>query len=202
MRLIPAFKKASLFFVCSFFSSCGYRLSGTKEPVAIQIPLIKGDLDGALTGAIAKELGATGDFVYVNSKGKYQLDVTILEDKTEHIGYEYDRQPISMEIITRLMPNEGRRTMKVSVSLVDRILKKSVFGPIEVFASTSYDFVNPNTLYDLSFTQNGALVATLPFSLGQLDAEEGAIEVSKESLSQNMAKRIGQIMRRQWIENN
>lgn len=179
--------------LCSLLTSCGYRLSGSEEKVSsrVSIPYVKGDLDGQLTAAIITKFSTSSRWQYVQDAADLVLDIEILESDRHYIGYKYDRVKSTAELINRLIPNEGRRTLKVKLQLLDAKKEHTVYGPYEIEAFADYDFVNFDTYKDLAFVnQEGVAESVLSFSLGQLDSEEGGKEAVQAAVYQNLAEKI------------
>ncbi len=179
----------------SLLSSCGYRFNDedpTYQSKTISIPFVKGDTtDGQLTAALVREISTSGRFQYVGHDAHLTLQVVIVQDDKEKIGYRYDRHPISGKLRHNLVPTEGRRVLKTEVTLIDNITQKILVGPVFVTAMAEYDYVNSDNVYDLSFiTPNGKRETVLNFSLGQLDSIEGAEDNALDPLYRSMALKI------------
>ncbi len=181
-------------------SSCG---SNNGELTTITIPLIRGDENGDLRTSLAKKVAHTPGLAYSSKTDtRYRLDVKILEDASETIGFAWDEDPITGEFIKRLYPNEGRRKVKASVSLFDSVTEKAVVSPFTVEGVADFDFVNPTALKNIEFENvQGNKQTVLPFSLGQLDSEEGAKQESFRPLSDTIADQIVRALRRAPLKN-
>lgn len=157
----------------------------------ISIPYIKGDSNGKLTDALIKQLCLSNYFTYSQERGDLILEGKIIRDAKEHLGYQFDRQPISGERVNRLVPDEERREVTILFSLIDPESQKVIFGPMEVTACSDYDFINSDSLQDTSFI-NGAnhRESVLFFSLGQLDSLQGASQVALDPLYRKLAQKI------------
>lgn len=173
---------------------CGYHVDGgavASHFPTISVPYFCGDNDGTLTDAVIKGLSTSGEFSYVARDGAVILDGTIISDTSEHIGYQFDRHPVSGERIHRLVPNEGRREITVRISLIDSRTKKVLYGPFDVSAYSDYDFVDSDSLQDTSFIgPTGTRDSVLFFSLGQLDSAEGAKATSRYPIHDRLAVKI------------
>ena len=174
-----------------FLTQCGYHIyerePSSKTLYTISVPYFAQDRDGMLTDAIIKQL-STSSFEYRNEGGTLIVKGEVVEDSCVDIGYKYDRQPVSKEIIRRLVPNEGRRTITARISLLDSHSQKVIYGPFDLSASGDYDFFDLNSS---SFIGNrGELQSALFFSLGQLDSAQGAHETSRLSIYENLASKI------------
>lgn len=155
------------------------------------MPYFSGDQEGILTETVIRALNVSGNFAYADREGSAILEGEVIRDHLEHIGYQYDRRPVSGKRINRLVPNEGRREITVRISLVDSRSQEVLYGPFEVSASSDYDFVDSDSLRDTSFIgSNGERQSSLFFSLGQLDSAEGAQEATLEPLYERLALKI------------
>lgn len=179
---------------------CGYRstTSTGSDTVAVSIPLIANDEDGVLRNELAKAIASTGKYRYTSSQdSRYQLIVSIKGDRAEHIGYVWDEEPITGEILNRLYPSEGRRAISVSVSIKDTDTNKTIVGPFVVNEYVDFDFVNPTALKNIEFTDvAGQSQSVLQFSLGQLDSEEGAKNESYHPAFKELSQKIASVLLR------
>lgn len=177
-----------------FLTGCGYHFEDPDQLGAhfqtISVPYIEGDLDGMLTDALIKAVALSNQFAYAKG-GELILEGEITSDQTSHIGWQYDRSPTTSERQNRLVPNEGRREIALSFSLISARTGKTLYGPIVVKASSDFDFVDSDSLLDTSFvTPTGGRQSTLFFSLGQLDSVEGAKAAVLTPLYQKLAYKI------------
>lgn len=199
----------SLFSVCVLvlalafgLTSCGYQSVAyqlrSKEKAEVSIPLIQGDENGSLRYDLAKQLSQVPGFRYSSDvKAQYRLDVKILQDASETIGYVWDEDPITGAFIKRLYPNEKRHKLKVSVSLFDTVSNKIVVPTFQIEDTVDFDFVNPTALKNIEFKDiQGNRQSVLQYSLGQLDSEEGAKQESFEPLSKSISDQMIQALRR------
>lgn len=187
---------ASLFIVFAAMSCQGYHSMNRPLALAggsratIDVSMIPGDIDGALRTAMIQSLAESGSFVYAPGNSQYLLDVKITGNSKEKIGFKWDQHPISGKLQNRLVPNEGRRTIQVSATLIDRRTKKKVKGPIQVSGYSDYDYVNPNSLENLTIDPNtGNQQSILAYSLGQLGSEEEASSMATFPAFQMVAKK-------------
>ena len=179
---------------CCLLAGCNYTSPSNQfgdEVAVMTVPLIRGDEDGYLRIGLAREISQTPGYAYSSSDGSYRVDVKIVKDSAETIGYAWDEKPITGEFIQRLYPNEARRNVKAMVSVTDIQQNKVVIDPFEVVASTDYDFVNPTALKNIEFTGvDGEGHSVLQYSMGQLDSEEGARGEAFAALANNLSKMI------------
>ena len=95
------------------------------------------------------------------------------------------------------MAEENRRTLTAQVSLVDTITEEVIVGPVNVKASTDYDYIDVNSLKTVSFiNEQGKREKTITFSLGQLDSIEGAQDAALTPIYRQLAQKITQVLNR------
>lgn len=115
----------------------------------------------------------------------------VVSDTNEHIGYQFDRDPITGHRIHRLIPNEGRREIIVEITLTDTRTQKVLYGPEKISAFGDYDFVDSDSLRDTSFINpRGTRESSLFFSMGQLDSVDGAKATSLDPIYRELALKI------------
>ncbi|GAB4186094.1 MAG: hypothetical protein Tsb0015_03640 [Simkaniaceae bacterium] len=179
-----------------FFLGCGYHftpspLISNGKVYSIEVPYVRGDIDGRITDAIVREISQCPKLRYVNSSGDLILQVYILSDNVDIIGFQFDRDEITGKRENRLRANEERRSLEIEFSILSSLEGKILAGPFVVVADADYDFIISDVLKDASFiNQEGKRKRTLFFSLGQLDSKEGAYYSCSGRLFQNLAKKI------------
>ncbi|NGX26739.1 MAG: hypothetical protein K940chlam6_00664 [Chlamydiae bacterium] len=181
-----------LLFACLLaLSACGYHFDG-GDPITVSVPYVIGDFEGELTGALAIALSQAAAFRYTNGQGDWTLKAKILEATNDRIGYRYDRNPVSGKLRDNVMGIENRKTISVEISIVDSITGKQILGPQIVKAGADYDYVDSNSLQDLSFIDpaTGARTTSIAFSLGQLDSVGSAGENAIYPIYDRLAQRI------------
>jgi hypothetical protein len=174
------------------FSSCGYRFSdhSTQSISSVSIPYIKGDVDGRLTSKVIQVLSTSSKWRYTQGNADLILEAEILKNQNDYIGYQYDHLE-SGALIDRLVPNEGRRKVLVRLQIVNSQTHQVLYGPYEIEGNADYDFVNSDTYTDLAFVDSvGKTYSVLPFSLGQLDAQQGATNAALHGAYQEIAEKI------------
>jgi hypothetical protein len=175
-------------------AGCGYRFDGGElesRTVTISIPYIKGDLEGHLNAELVRALSNTGFFDCVQNGGELLLEATIIGDGDDRIGYRFDRNPESGELRDNIVGTENRRTMIATVTVIDTATHASVLGPQTVKAHGEYDYVDSNSIRDLTFfTRETGPQKVLDFSLGQLDSVEGAHDDISMLIYKRMAQTI------------
>ena len=172
------------------FASCGYRYPSEEEITysqTISIPYIAGDPDGILNNELTYQLSASGKFCPAQSRGDLILQVVILSDTHERIGFRYDRDNPSGDLEKNLLGVEDCRMVIAEVSVIERGSDKVILGPCEVRASVDYDYTDPGSPRDLLFAKTQPI---MPFSLGQLDSQEGAHDDSARPLFKILSQKI------------
>lgn len=178
-----------LFLICA---SCGYRFDpGCEGRSTISVPYVQGDNEGKLTDAVIKTLSESGAYEYQRSCGRLSLEVILVGDSNDRIGFRHDVSDTSGKIRKNIIGIENRRTLSAQVSLIDPITEEILFGPHVVTASMDYDYVDENSLRDLSFIDSfGVRESSIQFSLGQLDAKDFAERDVLIPLYQRLAEKI------------
>jgi hypothetical protein len=194
-RLTASF---SLLFLC-LFSSCGYRWAGEENISTLSIPYVKGDEDGSLTTELIRSFASSAPVRIVPSGGAYRLDVVVVEQQDDVVGYRIDPQDIRGKIQKNIVRDEGRRTLVLEVSLYQFQSKDPVFGPVRITADVDYDYVDGDSLPDLTFIDPQGMPRTaLAFSLGQLESIEAAQEAATRPLFRRISQKIVDVISTQW----
>ena len=174
----------------TLLTSCGYHLTKSEE-TTLSIPYIKGDVNGAFTNSLIKAFATSGEFQYTDHGATLLLEGKIISDKTQNIGYQFQRDPSSGKRTNRLLPSEGRREITVEIILINTHSQKTLYGPLTVSAHIDYDSVDSTSLRDTSFiSMKQPRQSVLSFSLGQLDSIDGAKETALEPLYHRLALKI------------
>ncbi|HRW58378.1 MAG TPA: hypothetical protein P5048_02025 [Chlamydiales bacterium] len=180
-------RKLFSFFAFLLCVSCGYHLSDSF--VAISIPFIEGDEKGALTQQLISEVVKSPLMTYQPSS-QTQLQIKIISVENEQIGYKRDRNPDGT-VRKDIMPIEGRQTIIADISLIDLKKGDSLIEKRRITAYADYDFVEQNSIKDLSFIdQNNQREKIIQFSLGQLESKAEAQEASLMPLYKALSKKI------------
>jgi len=188
-----SFNKYILFcFSCVFVTACGYRCGsescsgfedqGVEERPTIEIPYVKGDLDGSLTGAIIKYVTRSGAYEYRSNTASYVLNVCNLEIDETDIGFRYDRKKHG-KLTRDTIPIEERITATAEVSVVQTASGVVILGPEIITVSVDYD-------HDYYFSRDKVNV----FSLGQLTDLEEAYDAVQVPLHNELAKAIAEFL--------
>jgi hypothetical protein len=173
-------------------SGCGYRFSDDVERQnTISVPFIKGDGNGLLTSELIHALGSSGHFEFRKSNSNLELQVAIVSEGDERIGYRYDRNPTTEKLRKNIIGVENRETISVEAKLIDVYTQQVILGPETITASADYDYVDYNSVRDLVFFQPGGKPTTIiNFSLGQLDSIEGAHDDAQVPIFRKLAQKI------------
>lgn len=182
--------------VCFLFlllhSSCGYRGGSGGKEALLTIPYIQGDRNGFFTGELIRQISESASFRYSNHDGDFLLRVVVLEICQDQIGYRRDLMRENGEVQDNIRPTEGRQTMKARVSLEEMGSSEVVWGPHVFTSDVDYDYVDQDSLQDLSFVDPGTGLPTtaLKFSLGQLEPSENAQEAALAPLYRKLSQKI------------
>lgn len=179
-------------------SSCGYQLID-QEAVTIQVPFISGDIDGDFTSQLIQKLHESPFFTYTNVGGDYQLDVKVLSKDDEQIGYRKDRLRIDGSLKRNIRPVEGRRILSVLAKVVNKRSKEIIWGPYTISADADYDYVDGDSLFDLTFIgPTGARTTVLSFSLGQLESKFSAQLAADKPLYRQLSHTLVEAIAAEW----
>jgi hypothetical protein len=171
---------------------CGYRFSEEQQRQnTISMSFIKGDQDGLLTTEVVHALAASGHFEYRKNNGNLELQMAIVSEGDDRIGYRYDRNPTTGKLRKNIVGVENRETIAVEIKLIDTYTQEVLLGPETISASADYDYVDYNSIKDLTFIQPGGKPITIiDFSLGQLDSIEGAHDDAQTPIFRKLAQKI------------
>lgn len=185
------FSKLACIVLLSLLSACGYRFD-TSAPITVSIPYVVGDNEGAMTNALISALSNSSNFRYTTGKGDWILKAKITGSIHDRIGYRYDRDPKSGKLRDNVIGIENRRAITLEVSVIDANSEHQILGPQILQATADYDYVDPNSLQDLSFIDpsTGSRLTSIAFSLGQLDSVGSAGEDVMYPIYQKLAQKI------------
>ncbi len=189
-----------LLFFFLLLTSCGYNLGRSQccGKIVVCVPYIKGDFNGLFTNELIKQISYSTGLNYKYSNADYILKVEILCDTTKQIGYKYDRDNQN-ERRKNIRATEGRQTIVARVELIDNKTNQIKFGPFEVQQDSEFDYVDPDSLNDLSFIDSkGDRVTVLSYSLGQLESIENAKEAALKPLYTSLSKKIVDAILAYW----
>jgi hypothetical protein len=190
MRSIP-FLNLKLLLIALSFTSCGYHTAVSDNKTTISIPYVEGDAQGQFTAELIRQLTNSDIYEFVKKDGDLDLKVTIVGDKSDIIGFQYDLSHKKGKIERNLMAEENRRTLTAQVTLTDTSTEKVVMGPVNISTSTDFDYIDVNSLKEVSFINaHGNREKTISFSLGQLDSIEGAQDAALTPIYRQLAQNI------------
>ena len=182
-------------FLSLLLGGCGYRFQGSEQQherlTTISVPYIPGDTEGFLNQEIIRAIATSPYFEYRQKGGAVTLDIAMAGGGSGNIGYRYDRVPTSGERRVNIVATENRRSMGAIIKLVDSLTQEVLVGPVTVTAQTEYDYVDQNSIHDLTFTPPGGKSQTvIDFSLGQLDSSGAADSDAGDLLYRLLAQKI------------
>jgi hypothetical protein len=179
------------------FTSCGYHTAASDDKTTISIPYVEGDVQGQLTSEIIRQLANSDMYHFVKRDGDLNLQITLVGDKNDIVGFQYDLTTKKGKIERNLMAQENRRTLTAQVILTRCDTQEVVMGPLNISATTDYDFIDVNSLKEVSFINpHGKREKTINLSLGQLDSIEGAQDAALPPLYRQLAQRIANTLQR------
>lgn len=164
-----------------FLMGCGYRVShvpDTFRAPTISVPYVEGDEDGKLTSAIVQEISLSGRYIYRPCGGEWTLQVRLVDESYENIGFRYDRTKKG-HLKHYIIPVEMREGVLVEVQLVQESTQAVVRGPNRLQAELEYD----HDYYSIRDHVN-------VFSLGQLTDIDSAEDAAKTPLYHRLAEKI------------
>jgi hypothetical protein len=163
----------------------------------VSVSFAEGDEEGKLTSEVVRALFASKLVDIRSVGGDYQLKLSILNNGAEKIGFRVDTQKVDGKIKRNLLACEGRKSVTVQATLFSG--EKSVYGPFQITSDADYDYVDGDSIQDLTFVSpSGQTLTVLPFSLGQLESTESAQEASLTPLYRNLAQKIVDAISSQW----
>jgi hypothetical protein len=190
-----ALTKITIALFLLILNSCGYKLACNKT---ICIPFVFDDCYGNFTNEIIKVVSKSNCLSYSNYRADYTLKIKVVNLNHETVGFRKDQEK-DFTIKNNIIASEGRLTATVCISILDNKTCKLCFGPKEVTSYVDYDYVDENSLQDLSFiNQSNQRITVLDFSIGQLESEESARNAAKEPLFKELSKKIIDVISIQW----
>lgn len=185
-------KHLFLFLLLISASSCGYRFErGFEGKTTLSVPYVQGDFEGKFTDALIRAISQSGAFEYERTCGRLSLEVAVMNDENERIGFRHDRSNNTNELRKNIIGVENRRTLCATVTLIDSATEEVILGPYSVKESVVYDYLNENSPEDTSFiNSDGIRETSIAFSLGQLDSKDFAEKDALHPLYQRLAQKI------------
>jgi hypothetical protein len=177
-----------LFLLC--LTSCGYHFA-SGDRIAVSVPYVIGDDEGGLTSALIAQIANHPTLRYSYNEGQWILSVQILNVDDDRVGYRYERRPVSGKLRKHLQGIEDRRRIIAEVVILSAESEEILYGPYTVSADMDYDYVDQDSLKDLSIEVDGKVVQTTEaFSLGQLDTIDAAKSDVLTPLYRKLAQKI------------
>lgn len=178
--------RTCLFLLCS----CSYRFERSTG-TSVSIPYVIGDSEGILTSALIREVVKSPILRYSHGDGQWILHVKILNIEDESIGFHHERNPTTGKLRKHLEGIENRRRAIAEVLIISSSTQEVLYGPHRIVVSSEYDYVDPDSLCDLSvITPEGNRVSSEAFSLGQLDTIDAAKQDTLYPLYEKLARNI------------
>lgn len=177
-------------------TGCGYHAASSEEKTTLSIPYVEGDSQGQLTAELVRQITNYGIYDFVKKDGDLTLKVSLVGDKNDIIGFQYDLTEKKGKIERNLMAQENRRIITAEVIVTRGCTEEIVVGPLNISASTDYDYIDVNSLKTVSFINDGKREKTISFSLGQLDSIEGAQDASLAPIYRQLAQKIALALQR------
>lgn len=186
--------------LCFSLAACGYRWQpdypeGIRP--TISVPFVLGDEDGMLTTEVIHALSASGIVDVLAFGGDYSLQISVIGEENEKIGFRIDPQKVDGKVKKNLLASEGRRTMTIEATLCKD--GEMACGPYRITADAEYDYVDGDSIQDLTFVNPaGTAVTVLPFSLGQLESLESAQQTATKPLYGHLAQKVVDAIFSEW----
>jgi hypothetical protein len=173
-----------------FLTSCGYQWhhADATRPT-LTVPFVAGDEEGILTAEVISALSSSGLVDVIHQGGEYCLRIAIQSGGNDNIGFRRDPQKVDGKVRRNLLAIEARRSLAIEATLYRG--EELISGPFLLAAAVDYDFVDGDSIQDLTFINPaGQLVTVLPFSLGQLEPLESAQDAATKPLYRQLAQKI------------
>ena len=180
-----------LFSLLLALTACGYRFDG-GDKIAVSVPYVVGDQEGQLTNSLIWAIARTPAFRYTQGEGDWTLKAKVVDTTNDRIGFQYDRNPKTGDLRSNVVGHENRKSVTVEVRVINSTTGKLILGPQKVKAEADYDYIDPNSLQDVSFINpaTGLRETSIAFSLGQLDSVGAAGEEATVPIYQSLARKI------------
>ena len=184
-----------------FMQGCGYHFKSSCTIPSVNVQIVKNDEQGKFTNQLIREIGEDGNITYDPSSSQFILAAEITSLDNQNIGYRRDRDGDGT-LRKNVRATEGREKMCVKVQILDAHTKQCVYGPVTIEEDVDYDFVDDDSIDDLSFINSqGNRQTVLSFSLGQLESKACAQAAALTPLYRKIARRIVKTMVHEWIQN-
>ncbi len=150
-----------------------------------------------LTAEIIRAVSSSGLADVRSQGGDYTLQISIVGEETEKVGFRIDPQKVDGKVRKNLLATEGRRILTLEASLC--LNGEIIHGPYRISADADYDYVDGDSIQDLTFLNpEGQMVTVLPFSLGQLEPAESAMQASSKPLYRRLAQKVVDAISSEW----
>lgn len=170
-------------------SGCGYQFGKGELPnnyQTISVPYAEGDVNGAFTAELIKQIALSGAFNYVRTGGDLILKATLSDFHDEDIGLRYYREKDG-KLTRETIPVEGRLFVTAEIEVIDALTGVVVLGPAAMQATTDFD-------HDFYSTRDNINV----FSLGQLTDFDGAYDAALRPLNESLARKVTDFISDSW----
>lgn len=172
----------ALFLIASsWLTSCGYRVApsmDTQNTKSVSLSFVNGDISGDLTSSVVTALSQQPGFEYIADGGMYRLEVTLLDQDQEKIGYRFQNKK-NVAGDHKIIPSEGRGMALAEVRLIENSTNKITLGPAFILGTAEFDH------------QNNSLDNNIQrFSLGQLTDIDTTEDVLYVPLYRNLSEKI------------
>lgn len=151
----------------------------------VSIHFVSGDETGELTSRLIYAIEKIPDLQYVPDNGAYILEVKLLDEDKEKIGYRYQPHK-DVAAKGKIIPSEGRNHALVEVKVLDGTYRKCLLGPAYILGSCEYDHQNDSLNNNIN-----------AFSLGQLTDIDTTEDVLYMPLYRNTAEKVAL-----WLQDN
>ncbi len=183
-------------------TGCGYRWQPNGFEAfhpSMTVPFIKGDEDGLFTNEVTRALASSGWADIRLHGGDFRLEISMLHDGKEILGFRKDRQKVNGKTKRNMFACEARKIVSVEATLFRGDGDEVVLGPYILEADADFDYVDGDSYQDLMFVDPaGVSQAVLPFSLGQLEPYEAALDASMRLLYSRLAQKIVDVISSQY----
>ncbi len=180
--------------------SCGYHFKSSGDVPSVNVQVVQSDEKGLLTNQLIREISEDGNIVYDPSSCQFILAAEITSLDNHNIGYRRDRNGDGT-LRKNVRATEGREKISVKVQILDAHTRTCVYGPVTIEEDVDYDYVDDDSIDDLSFIDDqGSRQTVLSFSLGQLESKASAQAAALTPLYRKVARRIVKTMVHEWIQ--
>ena len=187
--------------LCLILSGCGYRWNQDSSECrpSFSIPYVVGDEDGSFTSELVSALASSGLVDVYSRDADFRLEVSIVEQRNETIGFRRDPQKVYGKVKNNLLASEGRKIIAVEATVYRKDSGEVAYGPYRIQSEADYDYIDGDSLQQLIFfSSSGKAVTVLPFSLGQLEPIESAQEAALKPIYRRISQKIVDVISSEW----